>query len=253
MDHAAANARDLELELAWLAQLIDTRFKLYFGQDCPFGDIQAVAPPDLAGSDSPYAQCIRQHGLGFAERGALALVLASHIRPQLLDVFFLKNQMFDRRFSEFGGIHSGQETGFTPTGETLLFLLAADDLARRFALHALFEAGHVFARQHILRLQPQNNEPLLQAPLRLSEEHLALFTSGNPHRPEFGAQFPAQLIETRLNWDDLVLHPGTRKQVGEIETWIRHGQTLLEDWGMGAKLRPGYRACSTARPAPAKP
>lgn len=249
---AAGNARDLERELAWLAQLLDTRFKLYFGEATAAADLFAIAPPELADADSPYAAFVRGHGLGLAERAALALTLAVHVRPQLLDVFFLKNATFDRRFSEFGGVRHGPDGDFVPTGETLLFLLAGDDLARRFALLELFEPGHPLIREQVLRPQPLADEPPLKAPLRLAEEYLALFTTGRAHHPGYGAGFPARRIDSALDWDDLVLHPATRRQVAEIETWIRHGRTLLHDWGMARLLRPGYRSLFYGPPGTGK-
>ena len=248
-----ANARDLELELAWLARLLDARFKSYFHEEADAEDVLSIPPPDLDKSDSPYARCVCGLGLGFPERAALALSLAPHLRPQLLDVFFYKNQTFDRRFSEFGGSVTGPEGGFLPTGETLFFLLAGNDLPNRFTLQALFDQDHVLAQHHILNLQPQGWVGLPQkAPLCISEEYYGLFTTGQPHKPDFNAQFPAHLIETQLGWSDLVLHPGTRKQIEEIETWMRHGVTLMDDWGMASKLRPGYRSLFYGPPGTGK-
>ncbi|SMF97687.1 ATPase family associated with various cellular activities (AAA) [Methylomagnum ishizawai] len=250
MDALAANARDLEREMAWLAGLLDTRFKRFFRQEPAPAAVTDCVPPDLDGSDSPYAGFLRHYRLGFAERVVLALALAVPVRPQLLDIFFLKNQRFDRRFTEFGGIH-GAAGDFLPTVETALFLLA-EDLAGRFALLELFGPEHFFSAHHIFRLDPGPGEPLLKAPLRLAADYLALFTTGQPHQPGFGADFPARLIQTRLDWDDLVLHPGTRKQVEEIDTWLRHGRTLLDDWGMAAKLRPGFRSLFYGPPGTGK-
>src|SRR5262249_21557359 len=68
----------------------------------------------------------------------------------------------------------------------------------------------------------------------------------------FGVNFPARYIETQLDWDDLVLHPGTHKQIEDIATWIRHGETLMNDWGMAAKLRPGYRSLFYGPPGTGK-
>ena len=132
-------ARDLEQELAWLTQVLDTRFKLYFGQDDDYQDVFDIPLPDLSASESPYASFIRHYQLSFAERCALMLGLVPHIRPQLLDVFFTKNQTFDRKFTEFGGTRQGSDGDFVPTGETLIFLLAASNLEMRFALRALFD------------------------------------------------------------------------------------------------------------------
>ena len=248
---AQQNARDLELELAWFARLLDTRFKLYFGHEAGCRDVCEVAPPDLRASTSAYARFLQRHEVGFAERVALVLGLVPHLRPQLLDVFHTKNSLFDRRFTEFGGVRDANGD-FVPTGETLAFLLAANDLAGRFAVQALFDRDHFFVQQNILRLAPVGDEPPLKAPLRLSDECLALLTTGHARRPDFGASFPARFIETQLAWDDLVLHPGTLQQIREIEVWLRHGETLLSDWGMAPKLRPGYRALFYGPPGTGK-
>ena len=247
------NAHDLEQELAWFTRVLDARFKRYFGQEGDVDDVFDIAPPDLSESDSPYAHFVRHYALTFAERMALVLSLTPHIRPRLLDVFFSRNQKFDRSYTEFGGFSEGPRGDFQPTGETLIFILAADDLAIQFALQDLFARDHFFARHNVLYLASAGREmPLMKAPLRLSDEYLGYFTTGHARRPELSAHFPAQYIETKLDWDDLVLHPDTLKQVREIDTWIRHGDTLMNDWGMAAKLRPGYRALFYGPPGTGK-
>jgi SpoVK/Ycf46/Vps4 family AAA+-type ATPase len=94
--------------------------------------------------------------------------------------------------------------------------------------------------------------PVLQRALQLSPDALGLVTQGQPARPALSAAFPAQHLQTGLTWDDLVLHPGTLAQVREIEAWLRHGQTLLGDWGMARTLRPGYRALFYGPPGTGK-
>ena len=246
------NAHDLELELAWFSRVLDARFKSYFNPEEPGAEAGDLTPPDLSASQSPYAGFTRHYQLSFSERLAVTLGLAPHIRPRLLDIFFVKNKNFDRKFTEFGGIFSGPDGDFTPTGETLAFILAGEDLEIRFGLQALFNGDHFFARHNVLRLAPLGDEPAMKAPLRLTDEYLSYFTTGQPRRPDFGANFPARFIETQLTWDDLVLHPGTRQQIEEIETWLRHGETLMEDWGMAPKLRPGYRGLFYGPPGTGK-
>ena len=160
------NARDLEHELAWFSRLLDARFRLYFDQEPACESVFDVEPPDLSGSDSPYARFLRHYGFSFAERTALVLALVPHVRPQLLDVFFTKNKLFDRRFTEFGGVRQGSDGDFVPTGETLAFLVACNDLENRFTLQSLFDGDHVFARHNILRLNASADEPPMKAPLR---------------------------------------------------------------------------------------
>jgi hypothetical protein len=242
------NANDLAAEFAWLNQIIDTRLKLFFAQESSYQNITDVQPPLLG--KSSYAQCVEHYQLGFAERIALALALSAEFKPEILDVFFLKNQLFDRRFSEFGGANT-QSSGFMPTVQTLFFILA-DNLEQRLALQSLFASHHPFIHHHIFTLQHLEHESLLHSALRLSDEYLILLSTGQHYRPRFGSQFPAQLIETQLSFEDLVLHPGTLKQVQEIQTWITHGATLMQDWGMRYKLRPGYRGLFYGPPGTGK-
>jgi SpoVK/Ycf46/Vps4 family AAA+-type ATPase len=78
--------------------------------------------------------------------------------------------------------------------------------------------------------------------LILNPEIVEEIITGNVSRPAFSLDFPAEHIETAMDWDDLVLNPATRSQISEIENWIRHNDTLLHEWGMSKKIKPGYRA-----------
>ncbi len=254
MNKIVENARDIERELAWLRGVVEARLKLHFGQEGAAGGVLDLAPPDLAESESEYALFVRHYRLSFAERLAVVLALVPHVRPQMLDVFFTRNTATDRRFTEFGCVQGRSDGELSPTGETVAFLLGGSDLELRFSVPLLFDPGHFFSRHGVLRPAPPGGEdvPFMKAPLRLSEELLGLFTTGMPLRPVFGGGFPAQRIETRGDWEDLVLHPGTRKQIEEIQTWIEHGRTLMEGWGMASRLRPGYRSLFHGPPGTGK-
>ncbi|MCO6492327.1 MAG: ATP-binding protein [Phaeodactylibacter sp.] len=251
---ALANARDLGRELQWFRQVLDTRLKLYFGQEAEFADIYDIAPPALADSASNWAAFLDKYQPGVEERLALLLSLIPHMEPRLLDVFFTKNAQYDRPFTEFGGRSEGPHKGFLPTGETLLFLLAAGRLEQRFALMRLFQPDHYFIRDNILsleRAQP-GGVPPTAGTLSLSEEYLAYFTHGEALKPVFGKDFPAEAISTPLEWADLVLNNQARRQIREMETWIEHGDTLLNGWGMAGRIRPGFRALFYGKPGTGK-
>jgi hypothetical protein len=248
--------RDLEPELAWFTRVLDRRLRHYFPQNdksepAVDGDITTLAPPALDNATSPWAAFVRAAPLGFAERLAIVTALVPHLRPRLLDVFFTKNATFDRRFTEFGGVRSDDD--FEPTGETLAFLLGEDSLDARATVTELLDAEHPLMSRDVLRIAatPRDLGPL-KAPLRISPEYLNLFTLGRRPRPTLGAEFPAQRIDTALEWSDLVLHPGTRKQLAEIEAFINHGHTLMHDWNIAARVRPGHRALFHGPPGTGK-
>lgn len=247
------NAQALGQEMDWLAQLIDARLRTHFQPENTPEEAPNLDPPALEANTSIFANFLHHYQLSYAERAVLALTLAPHIRPQLLDVFFSKNEQLDRGFTEFGGIRGSTHGGFLPTGETAVYLLTGFDLEARFSLHSLFASEHFFSKHNILRLEPASQEePFLSGALKLSREFLEFFTTGEVHRPAFSMDFPARHIETDLSWDDLVLDQQTIAQIREIHVWMEHGPTLMNEWGMGKKLRPGYRALFHGPPGTGK-
>lgn len=247
------NARDLELELNWFADVLGARLKLYFGQETCVASVFEITPPKLDASESPYAQFVRELDLSFSERIVLLLALIPLIRPQLLDVLWSRNEATGRGFTEFGGVHGATHGGFIPTGETAAFVLAGDDLATRFELTRIFEGDHAFARQNILHLSPVNpSESMLSGAVIISREYRHLLTTGMASKPNFNSEFPARLIETGLGWDHLVLPAATLEQLEEIKHWIRHGQRLLHDWEMSRKLQPGFTSLFHGPPGTGK-
>ena len=69
---------------------------------------------------------------------------------------------------------------------------------------------------------------------------------------EFDHDSAAQLITTEMEWQDLVLPTNTLSQLKEIETRIRSKRGLLNDWGFGRKLRPGFRCLFHGSPGTGK-
>lgn len=245
---------ELERELAWFTAVLDLRFRVYFATPGePVAEpttLAALPPPVLGDSTTPWSRLVGELAPGLVERLALVLALVPHLRPQLLDVFFSRNATFDRRFTEFGGHRAEDE--FEPTGDTLAFILDGGSVAARVAVAALLDPDHPLIRRDALRVLPLRELPLMKSPLRLSPETLSLLTTGRLPRPAMGADFPAQRLETSLQWSDLVLHPGTARQIQEIQTFITHSHTLLQTWGMAARLRPGYRALFYGPPGTGK-
>jgi hypothetical protein len=251
-DALTANARDLERELDWLAEVLNARLKAYFDASSPQRSVFDIPPP-LAESDSCFAQFIRQHQVPPSVRLIILLALTPHIRPQLLDMLWVRNEATQRGFTEFGGVHGASHGGFIPTGETAAFLLAGADLTARFEVMRLFEGDQFLARQNVLYLSPTSSfEPLLSGALTVSREYLHRFTAGVTRKPSFNSEFPARLIETQLGWEHLVLPASTLEQLEEIKHWIRHGATLLDQWEMRQKLRPGFTSLFYGPPGTGK-
>ena len=248
-----ANAETLAREMQWLARVIDTRMKLYWSQPSDVDNIMQINLPALENDDSVYACIIKYYKMTFSERFVMALAVAPHVQPHLLDVFFVKNSNYDRGFTEFGGTKGLNHGGFIPTGETASFILSDNDLVKRFELLKIFDEDHFFRKYKILDLvHTQSQEPFLSGVLTLSGEYLSYFTSGISVKPDYGINFPAKRISTSLDWEDLVLDDSIREEIGEIRDWIEHGQTLLNDWGLSKKIKPGFRTLFYGPPGTGK-
>jgi hypothetical protein len=247
------NAGVLNSEMQWLAKLIDVRMKLYWKQDCEFSCIDELLPPDLNNNSSTYASILKHYKLGFQERVILLLALAPHVQPHLLDVFFVKNADYDRGFTEFGGIKGQNHGGFIPTGETAAFVLAINDFEKRFLLLSVFSEEHPFKKFNILNLHaPANNEPFLSGSISITSEYLTYFTLGVSHKPDFSINFPAKLLTTHMEWDDLVIEDTIVDEITEIRDWILYGGRLMDEWGMRKKIKPGFRTLFYGPPGTGK-
>lgn len=248
-----ANAASLEAELDWFTQVVETRFRLHFGQECEHGDVREHAPPDLRNDESEYARLVKECGTGFDERLVLILALAPHIRPQALDTFFVSNKNFDRAFTEFGGVKGKVHGGFLPTCETASFILHGNDLGGRFGFISLLEDDHVFAEKGIIEIEHQaSGEPLFNGVLKLSNEYLNRFTTGRHLKPDYSMNFPAKRITTKLAWEDLVLTHDVLEEVENINAWLRHSKTIMEEWGLERTVKPGYRCLFYGPPGTGK-
>lgn len=243
----------LSREMDWLTDVLNRRFQNYFNSETPLSSIYTLSPPAIGNGKSEYAHFIKKNKLTFEERFLLAMALAPHVKPELLDVFFVQNSTFNRGFTEFGGVKGVNHGGFLPTGETIAFVLAEDKLKTRFLLSDLFDGAHFLSKMNIVTLEsPAAGEPFLSGKLVLSREYVELFTTGKSRKPNFSKDFPAKLIETELEWKDLVLPQKSLDQIEEIQTWITHGTTLMDEWDLRKKIRPGMRALFHGPPGTGK-
>jgi hypothetical protein len=242
----------IEREFAWFEQVLARRFAAYRegGGGASAG---LPRPPPVPKGNDPYARLLRDLGLEARERLVLVLALIPHVAPEMLDPFLLQNQATGRRFSEFGGIVGQAHAGFLPTLETALFLIADRDRQERIRARELFAPGHKLISGSVIQIDPRHpDEPAASAPLRLSPEYLEKALTGRDYAFPPGEGFPAERIGTPLEWDDLVIEPAVLGQIEMISTWIRHSQTLMQDWGLARRVKPGYRCLFHGPPGTGK-
>lgn len=234
--------------LDWLAQGMGLRLRAHLGK----ASAQIEGYWNAGPVPSLWPEVLQRDVSG-QEALILTLALVPHVRPELLGRLITEILPEGGDFPEFGGVRSGAHRGILPTGETAQFLFGGTDLGLRLGIQeALSSAGRLIL-DHQVALDPvQEGDPVMSGRLTLDAELVERVTLGRVGRPRFSSEFPAELLQTNMNWEDLVLHPGTAQQLQEIRHWIAHSQTLRSDWGMGRLLKPGYRALFFGPPGTGK-
>ena len=202
---------------------------------------------------SPFARFLDTHQPGFEEYIVLLLALAPNVQPTFLADVVASHLPEGGDMPAFGGVKANGSRNVIATGETAQYILAGDDLVTRINVQRMLSGEHWFARKRVLWLETvAEGEPAMSARLILAPEVIELLTVGAVSKPRFCSEFPAEQLDTEMEWDDLVLGEETRRQIAEIESWTRHKDTLLREWGMSRKIKPGYRALFYGPPGTGK-
>jgi len=245
------NITAIENELEWLKSVLHARLTHYFKQNKEAIDPLLIAPPALENTDAPYASFVNKHALDTPTRLVLILALAPLLRPPLLDILLKRNELFDKPYSEFGGLEVNGQSGFLPTVQTALFLLSGDDLSKRLEAEVLFRPEQFLIKKGVLDFAPHQGLPLVALPLRVHPETYSLLLTGKRTPAITSIDFPATQLHTRLDWEDLVLPPDTLEQLTELRAWLDHGDTLMQ-WELSRHLKPGYRCLFCGPPGTGK-
>jgi AAA+ superfamily predicted ATPase len=252
---SASNVAYLNHSFQEFEKILELRLRAGFGLDATprppegWSHLPAALPQD----DTPYGRFVRDQGLDDESQLLLLLAFAPWVRPDFFDRILQKVLPGTGEYPQLGGLRGRQHRGFLPTGDTALFLLAGDDLEARARWQTLLCGDHPLVRKGIVYLEePLEGDPPMSGRLVLDSDYAERFISGKARAPRMSLRFPAQRLDTALEWDDLVLPAGTLAEIRGLENWVRHGDVLLNDWNMRHKLRPGCRALFFGPPGTGK-
>jgi len=247
----ATNNKDVTMvEFEYIKRFIQYRLDAHFN---PKSKATEPKMPPLKKWGTLIPKEFEKAKLDKEEKILLLLALCPHVQGSLLDQVIQAKLEGNGDFPQLGGVRGKNFRGFLPTGETVLFLLGGDDFKQRQKTHSYFDPDHFFGKNRILWLNDApEGEPKMSGKLVLSQDYADLLLLGKIAKPQFSMKFPAELITTEMDWEDLVLNEETSAQIQELQTWIEHGDTLMNEWGMHKKLKPGYRVLFHGPPGTGK-
>jgi hypothetical protein len=221
-------AQTLDEEVSWLADIIGKRMA---GEELPV----LPEPPRFSFPEVSYARFCQEHSLGPEERLVLVLALVPHYAPDILKAMASEENEAFLRMDKDGFLQ--------PTGETALFLIAGTDRKRRLEFAPLLEAGHVFYRKDVIDLQQvAPGRSRFSGGLFMNRSRVEQFFYGRYQRPRFSPEFPAHLLESKLEWDDLVLGKPTLEKLEELRAWMEFEKEVRDRLGRDKRMRRGFRS-----------
>lgn len=210
----------------------------------PNADIKAEAPKlnlKKVGK-SATAKFVIENELTSVETIIFLLALTPHILPDFFLNCIAESYPAGTDLPQFGGVKGKQHRGILPTGETVQFIIGGTNIENRIACIHFFTETARFETDKILYLESiAQGEPLLSGKVLLYPETLYLVTTGIIPPPKMSPQFPAEKLETKLSWEDLILNNTTSDEITELQNWLNHNNTFLEEWGMKNRVKAGYR------------
>lgn len=252
-------------EFLYLYSLIRYRIRQAFSRELP-----EETEPELPSVEEwqPYLKSFVEKELmkdGELEKDkaiVLLIGLAPYLLPDLFDIAVVseltKLGEDTKDFIRIGGARGTNCRFFLPTGETALFLIAGKDTVRREKVQEIFGAENIFWSKKIMWLEDmQNAEPPMHGRIIMSQDYVDLLTIGVHKSPQFSISFPAKKISSagtgdHPEWDQLVINEDLKEQIGEIRTWLKYNERLINEFGKDKRFREGYRTLFFGPPGTGK-
>jgi hypothetical protein len=213
---------------------------------------------ELCFSDDPRWSALHRllpgsENLPYPDRVVFLLALTPHLQPGFWEGMILQSVPAGGDFPELGGVKGAQHRGMLPTGETAQFIIAGMDVAERLQLQRVFDTHHLFHQHQVLWLEDvRESEPVMSGRLIVSQEWLDKCLFEREIAPRFSAEFPAKLVNTRMEWSDLVLHPFTADRVDDIKRWLEFHTIVENDANLSRRIQNGYRVLFYGPPGTGK-
>lgn len=226
------NSVFIDEEINWLENIISIRI-----QEIPFPYFE----PEKF--NCPYSDVITANNLDIYDRLLLIIATVQHIKPSVFESLVdTKTGIKPLQFREGGSI-SKSGRAFLPTIETFLFLAAGSDIELRISLLKKITKEHPLFRNNILQLENNSftHTNLLNKTISITEEFYFKAVLERPFSPDFGTDFPAQLLTTKMEWNDLILNTSTIRQINEFKNWLTFSDVLKKEYGMERKIQKGYK------------
>ncbi len=179
--------------------------------------------------------------LSLADKLLLVLAYTAQFKPALLDPLLAHKVESKTRYREYGGVIDSTDGKLVPTLQTAVYLLAGQDDVKAGIYYETLRNSPLFAEQ-VLRLRPVKSDqdhPLYHT-LELNLAYYHFLTNGKKPKYEESEDFPAYLLQTNKNFEDLILKATTLEHLQAPMNFVRYYDALFADQDTLRIIKPGY-------------
>lgn len=179
----------------------------------------------------------------------LLMALLPRLDPSLLKRIFLEfpsSVLFDYCVTNDNG------RLFYPTIQTVQYILGGESISERLKALDYFDPNSVLIKEELIVLSGSSEHSSTNSQISVHQEAFNTIIFGVEVLPKMSNDFPAELLQTRRSWDDLILPKITLNEIKSIEDWYNSSRILMEDWDMQKKLKPGFRVLFYGEPGTGK-
>lgn len=211
-----------------------------------------TAAPELKTNDHEGFQLgnyISRKKLTHQEVIILLMALLPRLDPSLLKRIFLEfpsSVLFDYCVTNDNG------RLFYPTIQTVQYILGGESISERLKALDYFDPNSVLIKEELIVLSGSSEHSSTNSQISVHQEAFNTIIFGVEVLPKMSNDFPAELLQTRRSWDDLILPKITLNEIKSIEDWYNSSRILMEDWDMQKKLKPGFRVLFYGEPGTGK-
>ena len=218
--------------------------------------LASTAPPGLSEDEFLFESIIHSTDSTWEKRviaALLTLSLVSHIEVGFFEKVLSELKLGKNKILSLGLIEGRDFPGLLPTVGTFLYLLGGNDTTKRLELLNYCDKDSILVESGIITLRkPENNEPFIASRLDIAPEYVDLFLRGYSAPPKLSPSFPAQLLQTDLEWKDLVLPSEVRTKINHLKKWLQHHSSLQELNVLSRHLKRGFMTLFSGPPGTGK-
>ncbi|MBI9052311.1 MAG: ATP-binding protein [Bacteroidales bacterium] len=208
--------------------------------------------PPLSNTACPYDHFLKKTKIINEERIAILLAIAPYFSSIILSPLSNTNPGTNLTFPHLGGIINSNNKEFIPTIDTFRFFTTGGKIQNTLYSDHLLKRDNKLLQLNILRLWIPNGETMWNKQvIQPTEEFLAII-KGEKYEPNYNSNFPASKINTKLEWEDLILPYDTKQELSEISIWLNYHKEILSHPKLGRIIKPGFRCLFYGPPGTGK-